>query len=271
MAAVTALVMVDLRAIDDWSEGVLLAITAAAFVGIYALGARGGRPAEPEPARSALLLASLVTLVLVLAHLTEVLGEDEAFAGDSIVWSAAAFLVIAAATGVVFRSGACVLVAAVAAGALTIAFVAVVIEPDDEVSYQWALGAYFGAFCAAGYVLRAFGERRHSDQLVNAAAIALILYLLGSGFFFFSFEGNYEDGPGRGLEALLLIGPLLAIGYGLFFRARGPAWAGGLALAAGVLTGAGEEPTLLVWPLVLLGIAAALMLAAALRTRATHR
>jgi hypothetical protein len=62
----------------------------------------------------------------------------------------------------------------------------------------------------------------------------------------------------------------LAIAFAVFFRERGPGWAGAIALALGVGT-ADQGATLYVWPLVLLGVAAALMLVAAVRSRAERR
>jgi hypothetical protein len=268
--AVAALALIDLRYQDDWSGGTKLAMVGIPFAVVYGLAARGGRPAVPPAHRSALFLASLVLLALALGHLTEVLGADDIFGGDSVAWASGAFVVIAAATGVVFRSAACTLAAAIATAILTATFVGYVLKPEDPDGYKWAVGAYFGVACAAGYVLRWLGDLRHSPQLVTAAAVTLAALASFFGFFIGAdFEG--EAAPlGRGFEALLVAGPLLALAYGLFFRERGPAWAGGVALAAGLATVGGSKPTLLVWPLVLFGAAAVVVLAAAARARASR-
>ena len=269
--AVAGLTLMDVRFTDRWSGGAQLAIDGGVFVVLYALAARGGRTAEPTTHRSALLLASLVMLALALSHLTEVLGEDEQFGGESILWASAAFAVIAAATGVVFRSAACTMAAALGAGVLTIAIVAEALEPSDEDDYRWAAAVFYAVACAAGYALRAAGERRHSAQLVTAAAIALILFGLAADTFF-----PFEEGEGyfildRGWEALLIVGSLVVLAFALFFRARGPGWAGFVALLIALETVTGEEATLLVWPLFLLGGAALLMIAAWLRARTAAR
>jgi hypothetical protein len=267
--ATAAIALIDFRFQGRWADEAQLALTGTAFVLTYGLAARGGRPAEPPASRSALFLASLVLLALTLGHLTEVvLGERDPFGGTSVAWASAAFLLAAAATGIVFRSAACTFVAAAAAGVLTIAFVATVLEPDGENAYKWAIAAYFVVLCAAGYAARLLGDSRHSPQLLAAPAIALILTTYGFGFFFvFGEEGDYGVRVGRPFEALLVAGPLLVLGFGLFFRERGPSWAGAVALATGLSAVGGSKPTLLVWPLALLGAAAALMLAAAVRAR----
>jgi hypothetical protein len=214
-----------------------------------------------------MLLASLVLTAFALASLTDVLGEADPLEGTSIVWASSAFVVVAAVTGVVFRSAACTFLAAAAAGAMTIGLIATVIEPEDEAAFEWGAAIYFVIACAAGYLLRALGERRHSPQLVTAAAVALIAWGYGFSFFFLSFaeEGTYA--VGRGTELLFIGGPLLTIAYGLLFRERGPAWAGVIALGIGVVMVDGKA-TLLVWPLALMGCALVLMLAAAVRSRA---
>jgi hypothetical protein len=269
--AVSALALIDFRYDDDWSGEALLAMSGIPCVVLYALAARGGRPAALPAHRSALFLASLVLLGLSLGHVTQVLGEKDVFGGDSVAWTSAAFVVVAAATGVFFRSAACTLVAAIGAGVLTTAFVAIVIEPDETTGFKWALGAYVAVMCGSGYALRLLGDRRHSTQLVTAAAV--VLFVADYSFevaFTFADEGDPAEAPGRGFEALLVAGPLLALAYGFIFRERGPAWAGGVTLAIGLAVVGGSKPTLLVWPVVLLGAAAALMLAAAVRARTSR-
>jgi hypothetical protein len=267
VAAAAAVVLVYARFFDRWSAEGLLALTGGGAVIAYALGARGGRPAEPRSDRSAMLLSSLVMLALGLASLTEVLGEDDALAGTSLVWAAGAVVAIAAATGVVFRSAACTFLAAAAAGALTIGVIATVIEPENEETFEWGAAIYFVITCGAGYLLRAFGERRHSPQLVAAAGVSLVAIGYSFGFFFFGFDEGGTYTTGRGLELLVVGGSLLVLAYGLLFRERGPAWAGVVALGVGVLMVDGKA-TLLVWPLALMGCALLLMLAAAVRSRA---
>jgi hypothetical protein len=271
VAATAALLLIDVRHVDDWADGTLFAIAATACVAVFALGARGGRAAEgPEASRSALLLAALVLFTLALFHLVHLVTDRES-AEDGVVWAAAAFSIVAAFTGVRYGSGACTLLAALGVGGVTLAFLGEVVDPVGERTYYWAFTIYVGAFLAAGAILRLLGEARHSTQLVNAAAVALSLFGVWLGVVF---EIEFEDSQGQGLEreweSVLVTGSLAVLLFGLFSRERGPAWGGAVALAIALIAVSGEQdetPTLVGWPIFLLGAAVLLMAAAAVRAR----
>jgi hypothetical protein len=271
VAATAALLLIDLRYVDDWAEGTQFAIAATACVAAFALGARGGRPAGgPDANRSALLLAALVLFTLALFHFVHLVTDRES-AEDGVVWATAAFSFVAALTGVRYRSGACTLLAALGVGGVTLAFLGEVVDPVGERTYYWAFAIYIGAFLAAGAILRLLGEARHSTQLVNAAAIALILFGVWLGIVF---EIDFEDSQGQGLEreweSVLVTGSMAVLLFGLFFRERGPAWGGAVALAVALIAVSGEQdetPTLVGWPIFLLGAGALLIAAAAVRAR----
>ena len=278
VTAVAALVLIELRFDGDWSDGVLLALAAVACVGTFALGLRGGRPdADPAGHRSALLIAGLVLLGVVLARAADMVVDDNA---EVIVAAAAGvFVVVAAAIGLAYRSAACTLLAAVGVGVLTLALVAAAADGDDEDPFLWAFAAYTAVMLGGGVLLRLLGERRHSTQLVNAAAIAVILFGWWSGLFFGL--GSVDDGSDgysygleRGWEVAMVGGSLLALLFGVLFRERGPAWGGGLGLAISLFTVAGEgddTPALVGWPVFLIVAAVVLAAAAALRARGDRR
>ncbi|HEX2126316.1 MAG TPA: hypothetical protein VHF45_07135 [Thermoleophilaceae bacterium] len=276
-AAVAALVLIELRFDGDWPAGVLLAVAAVGFTAVFGLGLRGGRPAAGPPShRSALLIAGLVLLVVVLARLVDLLTD-----GDSpevaVAVAAGAFVVVAAGIGLAYRSAACTLMAAIGVGVLVLALVAAADDPDSERPFAWAFVTYTGVMLGGGVLLRAFDERRHSTQLANAAAIALILFAYGVDLFF-GFESIDGEGGGYGLarewEVALIVGSLGTLLFGLFFRERGPAWGGGAALAIAVFSVSGEAdetPTLVGWPVFLIAAALLLAVAAGLRGRAERR
>lgn len=271
VTAAAAILLADLRFVDDWSDWTQFAIAATAALAALGLGARGGRPAEaPEPSRSALLLAGLVLLGAALGHLVEGVTDTES-AEDGIVWGAGAFALAGAFVAIRYRSGACMLLAALGAGVLVLAYVSEVIEPDDERTYYWAVTAYIGASLGGGAVLRLLGEARHSTQLVNVAAVALVLFGVWLSLYFdISFEDSYGVGLEREWEGVLVAGSLGVLLFGLFFRERGPAWGGGLALAIALISVSGENdetPTLLGWPVFILVASALLLAAAAVRAR----
>jgi hypothetical protein len=277
-AAVAALVLIEMRFDGDWSDGVLLALAAVACVATFALGLRGGRPdADPAGHRSALLIAGLVLLGVVLARAADMVVDDNA----EVVVAAAAgvFVVVAAAIGLAYRSAACTLLAAVGVGVATLALVAAAADGDDEQPFLWAFVVYTAVMLGGGVLLRLLGERRHSTQLVNAAAIAVILFGWWAGLFF-GFEsvdgedGSYGGGLQREWEVAMVAGSLGALLFGIVFRERGPAWGGGLALAIALFMVAGEAddtPTLVGWPVFLVAAAAVLAVAAALRARSERR
>jgi peptidoglycan/LPS O-acetylase OafA/YrhL len=266
VCAVAALVLIDLRYIDEWAGGTQLAIAAAGSGIVLALAIRGPRPVEPAVDRSALLIAGLVLVGFALGHLAEVLG-DEDDPETSVIAAALVFAALAAVLGVWRRSAASVLLAALAVGVATIAFVAQIEDSEELEPFRWAASAYFSVFWIGGVALRAAGDRRHGPQLVNAAGLALIAFaIVGGGAL--AFDGSY--GLERGWEAVLVVGSLLTLAVGLLFRERGPAWIGVVALAMTLVTVSGEgddTPTLVGWPLFLVAAAALLIAAAAVHAR----
>jgi hypothetical protein len=216
-----------------------------------------------------MLLAGLVTLTLALGHLAQVLGADEQIGGD-LVWIGPVVAVLAAAIAVFFRAPAAALVAALATAAGVFAFVAVVVEPDDEETYRWVATGLIAGFLAAGLVLRALGDGRHSVQLVNAAGLMVIALSYALGVFLLV---DFDDGYGleRGWEAVLVLGSLAVTACAVLFRERGTGWIGAVGLAAAIFSVAGESdetPAFVGWPLFLTVGAAVLFLAALLRPAA---
>jgi len=273
--------MVALRFDGVWGDGVQLALAALAAALVLGMGLLA--PVEGEEPRSyqaMLLFFGLALLLLALVRLAQVLGVEHPLAASgSVAWIAAA-LALAATWPAARRSSAiCSLIALVAAGRALVALVGLVFEPDGLATFRWVLAVLVAGFVAGSMRLRDH-RPRHARQHVLAAGLFAIVLAVTFGFSGFGAQLDLLSlalGPhALGVEAQsgfavlgLPSGPrdvafgwelvLAAAGFGLVAyagveRARGPAYAGVIALALLVLdAGAVGEggASLIGWPAVL--------------------
>jgi VanZ family protein len=259
----TAIVMIDIRMSEQWSDGAQLIVTLAAFVPIFA-SALLATPDEDRPHayQSVLIVAGLTLLVPVLVYLAEVLGSDQPLsATGAIMWMAALFALIAAYPALRLGSAIAALLGVVAAGLAVQAFVDEVFDPKTPATFRWItlllIVAYAGGAGALSEV-----RRRQSVQFVNAAAvwtIILALTFLGTviaSVFTGLGGGESIEGAGWGWEVVLFAASLAVIAYATLAGEPGPAYLGFIALlTTAVLVGLPEklgEGSIVGWPLVLL-------------------
>jgi len=263
-----AVVLLNVRMDDTWGVGIHFVITAlaTAFVAVLALLARMESD-EPRAYQSVLFVAALVLLLITLGRLAQVLGAD-GFLGapGTVTWVG---LIFAAAAGwLALRRGSAVsaLIAALAAGAVLLAFVDWVFSPDGPDTSRYLLIALIGAYVVAHLQVR--GDRpRHAVQLVNAAGVAALVLqltfliavvfgeltggLLGGD----SGAGLRDFSPGTGWELIFVAVGFGLIAYAAIDRERGPAYLGFLVLGLFVLLAGfpGEDGASVIgWPLLLL-------------------
>ncbi len=269
-----AILMVNVRLDEQWGEGTHLILALAAFAPVFwaglSLPLEDGRP---WPAQSVLVLAGLALLAISIIRLAEVFGVDQPFdSSGTVMWMAALFAAVAAYAAVTLGSATSTLLGAVAAALAVVTFVDEVFDPEGPGTARWILLLLIVGFVAAAVSVR--GERpRHSVQLVNAAAIALLgiaaSFVVGFVAGLIGLGGG-GGRPGFGWELVLLAGSFALIAYAAIDREPGPGYLGATSLLLAVtLIGVPDEEgegSLLGWPIVLLLAGAAALAAGFLPT-----
>lgn len=249
----------EIRLHDRLPLGVHLVILALAAAVILALGlqarAEGGRP----PAfQSVLLVCGLALLEPALLTLADVLGADFGhLPAGAIVWTSLVLAGFALWPAAAKGSSVGALIGALALGVAALAFVNWVFDASSVTTYRWLL-----AVAALGYVVVSLLLRgsapRHSEQLVNAAGLAVLaIGLTGLASFLLGavspFGGGGSELLPNGWELLLLAVGCGLVAYGAVDRAPGPVYLGvaNLLVFLGSAGMSGDE-TLLYWPLLIL-------------------
>jgi hypothetical protein len=252
----------ELRLADKLATGWHLTILTLAAVLMLALAMQirthGGAP----PAfQSVLLVCGLLLAPTALLTLSDVLGAafDDDLPFGALVWTSLIWAGLALWPAMAKRSSICLLIAAFAVAIAGLAFVRWVFEADSVTTYRWLLLVLALAFVVVSLLLRGSAPR-HSEQLVNAAGLAiLVLALTGllSGLLgVFSRLGG-AGGPllPNGWELVVLAAGCGLVAYGAVDRAPGPAYVGVANLLAFIVgQGVNVADTLLYWPLMLLAL-----------------
>jgi hypothetical protein len=264
----------EIRLHDTLPLGVHLAILALAAGVLYALGVQVRQEGRPYAFQSVLLVAGLLLLYPALLTLADVLGADFAgFPAGAIVWTSLLYAGAALYPAAARSSAVCALIAALALGLAGLAFANWVFGATSATTYRWLLALAGAAYVAVSLLLRG-SSPRHSEQLVNAAGLAVlgigltgVAPILVRAFVPLGFApaGGLPDG----WELVVLAAGCGLVAYGAVDRAPGPAYLGLADLAAFAVSagfGATEE-TLLYWPALLLALGLGAMFAG-LRPRA---
>ena len=264
----------EIRLDDKLPTGVHLAILAVAAGVMLALGlqarAEGGRP----PAfQSVLLVCGLGLLAPALLTLADVLGADfEEFPAGAVTWTALVLAGAALYPAVAKGSSVCALIAAIAVAVAVLAFVNWSTGAESVTTYRWLLGVAALAFVIVSLLLRGPAPR-HSEQMVNAAGLAVLAIGLtglvqGLLVLFVPFGLGSDAGflP-NGWELVVLFAGCGLVAYGAVDRAPGPAYLGVANLLVFIgAAGISEDESLLFWPLVVLAVGLGAM-SAGLRPR----
>ena len=262
----TGVVLQQIR-IDDLAAGwqALICGTLAALLLWLAVGAplEGGRPPAYQ---SVLIVCGMVNLVPALLQLALVLGADyetEDFAPGTGVWVALVVALVAGLLAARRNSGIAALIAAVA-GAGTLLFAAEWIADPEVKSFRWLLLLLLAiVFVLVSLVLR--GSRpRQSEQLVNAAGLAILgIPVVDLFAFFFGIFAGAEGTPLPDFwEGVVVAAGFALLAYAAADRTPGPAYLGVANLAAfGILSSTGADETLEWWPFLLLAVGGLMLLA----------
>jgi hypothetical protein len=248
----------EIRLDDKLPLGVHLVILALAAGVIYALGVQPRAEGRPYAFQSVLLVCGLLLLAAALLTLSDVLGADfDDFPAGALVWTSLLLAAAAAWPAAARHSSICALIAAAAVGIAVLSFVNWAFAASSVTTYRWLL-----ALLALAYALAALRLRgplpRHSEQLANAAGLAILVLaltgvlpaLLGAVDLFGA--GSPEVLP-NGWELVVFAVGCGLVAYGAVDRAPGPAYLGVANLAAFVVSaGTTHEVTLLYWPLLIL-------------------
>jgi hypothetical protein len=264
----------ELRLSDQLGNGLHLVILALGAAVILGLGVQfrleGGRP----PAfQSVLLVCGIGLLYAALLTLANVLGADfDRFSPGAFVWTSILAGGVATWAALAKASAICALMASVAFGIAVLSFWDWCFHPSGPTATRWLLALMALALVLVSLVARG-GWPRHSEQLVNAAGIAVLaIGLTGVAGAVVAAVSPFGSAPSAPLpdfwELVLVAAGSGLIAYGAIDRAPGAAWLGVANLATfTVAVTAGSDETLAWWPLLLLMLGVG-VLAAGLRPRA---
>ena len=249
----------EIRLDDKLPTGVHLAILALAAAVIYALGVQARPEGRPYAYQSVLLVCGLLLLAPALLTLADVLGAEfgDDFPAGAFVWTSLLLAGAALWPAVERNSSICALIAALAVAVAALSFVNWALDATSLTTFRSLLAVLALAYALASLPLRGPAPR-HSEQMVNAAGLAVLAIAL-TGVVFFAIDAVTPFGAG-GTEALpnswelvVLFAGCGLVAYGAVDRAPGPAYLGVANLLAFLVSaGSSDDETLLYWPVLIL-------------------
>lgn len=224
---------------------------------------------EPRAYQSVLYVEALIFALLALAAAAAALGSDGWLDGTGTrSWVLAVMTLHAGLLGRLRNSPVCTLLGAVGfAGVLAVLLLGLT-DNDQLGGVRWLLLAV-GVAYAVNAVRLHTPAPRHAIAFAEAAGMTFVgLATTWTGMLLplpdggaFSVPGVATDvpAPGAGWTLVLLLAGLALVGYGGVQRERGPIWIGSLLLLHFCMLEL--DGGLLWWPLLLFGLAAALLVA----------
>jgi hypothetical protein len=256
----------------------LLAVPAGAILWLALQAPPDEEERRPATYQSVLLVTGLLLLYGALLRLADLLGADFGEGGDgdgpvfaqlpagTLVWTSLVLALVAGWASWSRRSAISLLIAALAAGVMLLAGLAWVFDVDSQGPYRVVLALFALVLVLGSLVLRGDAPR-HSQQLINAAGLAiLVIPLLGLvaaivGLFSL-FGGPAETVIPNLWELVVFAAGCGLIAYGAVDRVPGAAYLGFANLLAFVVVVAiSPDATLLWWPVLLLLLGLGAMLA----------
>jgi hypothetical protein len=278
-------VVLFVRKTDDWAAFPLLLVVGIPCVVVFGLGALAALATGAVGRWHAVLMVAGVLLsVLTFGQLWDLVGVDTESAGFGFLLFGCTAALAAFAS---FRVGAAyqALLAALAGIAAWLFFFEMILDDPEVVAFRWLLLVLCAIYLAIAFTLRG-RDAPQAPELVTAAGIAGILVgtigLVAEGGSLFAvliFGGAPDAGDGQSFvwDVFLLLFSLVLVAYGAAAHARGPAYVGFIGLLAfAILQGAelnalveGEQPdsSFAGWPLILLLVGAAALIAGMLLNR----
>jgi hypothetical protein len=257
----------EVRLNDKLPTGIHLLILAVAAGVIYALGVQVVQEGRPYAFQSVLLVCGLLLLYPALLTLADVLGANfDPFPAGAVVWTSLLFAGAALYPAVARDSSICALIAALALTVAALAFVNWVFGADSATTHRWLLALAAAAYVVVSLALRGVAPR-HSEQMVNAAGVAILLLGLTAvlpvvAAFLFPFGAGGAGPLPNGWELVVLGAGCGLVAYGAVDRTPGPAYLGVANLAVFLVSaGISDEDTLVFWPAILLALGLGTMFA----------
>jgi hypothetical protein len=266
---------------DDWAAFPLFIAIGVPCVVVFGLGALGALAAG-EVARwhAVLMVAGVLLSVLAFGQLWDLVGVNTDSSGFG-------FLILVCVAGLAafasFGVGAAyqALLAALAGIGAWLFFFDMILDEPGVTAFRWLLLVLAVMYAVAAYALRD-GDAPQAPEFVTAAGIVAVLVgLIGViaetgnviGPLIFGASPGAGEGQSIVWDIWLLLISLALVAYGAVARARGPAYVGFIGLLAfAIFQGAevnalleGDEPdsSFVGWPLILILVGAAGLLAGA--------
>ena len=268
-----ALALEEIRLQDKLATGVHLAILALGAAVIYSIGVQARPQGRPYAYQSVLLVCGLLLLAPALLTLADLLGADLSggYSAGAFLWTSLLLAGAALWPAAARNSAICALIAAFALGVAALSFVDWVFDLESVTTYRWLLAALALLYALTSMLLRGSAPR-HSEQMVNAAGLAVLA--IGITGLINGLIGQLVPfgSAGRGLlpngwEFVVFAAGCGLVAYGAVDRTPGPAYLGVANLAAFVGSATlYQHETLLYWPL-LIGVLGVGVMATGLRPR----
>ena len=260
-------VLFELRLGEEVGRGwhTALALATAALVLWLALQERpeGGAPTGHQ---SVMLVAGLLLAYLGLLRFADLVQRfDGDFPSGSFVWTSLVVVGLALYGAGPRGSSICALIAAIAGSVATLAAANWIFGVTSLNTFRWLLLLLALVFIVISLGLRG-GSPRHSEQMVNAAGLAVLWIGLTAAFFalfgIFSFDGgpNLSLLP-NGWEFVLFAAGCGLVAYAAVDKAPGPAYLGFANLGLFAVFVGTSDGNLKWWPAFVLALGLGVLLA----------
>ena len=250
----------EVRLADRLADPVHMLILLAIGALIFWLGAQAPNEAGVPPAyQSILLVTGAFLLYAGLVTAGNVLGANlnEFPPTGTLLWTSLVLGGLLLWPAFERNSAISLLLAAILGGVAVLSWWDFVFHASSPAPYRWLLAAYSAFLVLSGLALRE-PARRHAEVLIDAGGLATAAIAVTS-FDFFALQGT----PLPGIWEVVLLGAGFGlVAFGAVDRSPGPAYLGvvNLGLFILVVADSGDE-TLFWWPIVLLMVGGAMLLA----------
>src|SRR4051812_34503933 len=250
----------EVRLQDELPGTVHAAILLAAGALIFWLGAQASNEDGMPPAyQSILLVTGAIGLYggLLTAAAVQGANFDGSLSSGALLWTSLVLGGLLLWPAFERNSAISLLLAVLLGGVALLSAWDFLFHADSVAPYRWLLAAYATFLVLSALALRE-PARRHAEVLIDAGGLAIAAIALFS-FEFFDIGGSSLPGF---WEVVLLGAGFGLVAFGALDRSPGPAYLGVVTLALFIPEAAdGDDETLFWWPLVLLAVGAAMLLA----------
>ena len=273
--------VLSIRKQGDWSPWALLVLFLVPCALLYALAFAGRRWPSLQGWQSAFFTFAVLLLPLVFFQFIDAIDGDTS-SRLNVAWIFGVSAAVAAITALRSDAWWQMLIAGLYAGAAWLALWAELLDDPSGETVRWLL-ILFAAILLLAALTLARNDRRVGSDLITVAGIAAVLAgaislagLAGAASDLSDVITQDTPNPSQGWNVFLLVVSLLLIAYGARSFTRGPAYVGALGLLVFIgVVGAdvvsrleGKDAAGVVgWPLILLLVGAALLIAGFLMPR----